>query len=345
MMDRILTQAIRLKASDVHVHAGLPVKMRVNGKLQALKMPPLEKEQAEQLALEVLSTENLAWLDEHGDVDIAYEIPEVGRFRGNVYRQRGAVDAVFRAVPARAASLEELGLPSVLARMATFHQGMVLLTGPAGCGKSSTMAALVNLINEERRSHIITVEDPIEFIHPSKRCLVNQRQVRRHTESFASALRAALREDPDILAIGELRDLETVSLALTAAETGHLVLATLHTGSVIRTVDRMVDVFPPRQQPQACAMLSESLRAVVSQRLVNGTDGGRLIPAVELLIVTPAVSHLIRERKTHQIHSVLQTGRAHGMCLLDDSLSGLVEAGSVSREEARRFAEDPRRFA
>ena len=344
MMDRILTQAIKVKASDVHVHAGLPVKMRIHGKLQSLKMAPLEGEQAEQLALEILTREDLVLLREQGDVDLAYQIPSVGRFRGNVYRQRGSVDAVLRVVPMKATPLEGLGLPRGLARLATFHQGLVLLTGPAGCGKSSTMAALVDIVNEERRSHIITVEDPIEYLHPSKRCLVNQRQVRRHTESFASALRAALREDPDILAIGELRDLETVSLALTAAETGHLVLATLHTSSVIRTVDRMVDVFPPRQQSQACAMLSESLRAVVSQRLLPRSDGKELLPAVEILMMTPAVAHLVRERKTHQIHSVLQTGKAHGMCLLEDSLIELVANGSVTKETAQRFANDPKRF-
>lgn len=344
MMDKILKQAIKLNASDIHIHAGLPVQLRINGRLKSLKMPPLDPTQSEQLALEILTPKNLACLDEHGDVDLAYQIDGVGRYRGNVYRQRGSVDAVFRAIHARPPPLESLGLPRMLARLATYHQGMVLLTGPAGCGKSSTMAALVDIVNEERRSHIITVEDPIEYLHPSKRCLVNQRQVHSHTESFASALRAALREDPDMLAIGELRDLETVSLAMTAAETGHLVMATLHTSSVIRTVDRMVDVFPPRQQPQACAMLSESLRAVVSQRLVPDVEGKRLIPAVEVLIVTPAVSHLVRERKTHQILSVLQTGRSQGMCLLDDSLAALVEEGTITQEAARRTAEDPRRF-
>jgi len=345
MMDRILKQAIKLHASDVHVHSGQPVQLRISGKLKALKMPRLDADQTEQLAFEVLTRDDLKRFEEIGDVDIAYEIPKTGRFRGNVYRQRGAVDAVFRVIPASPIPLEQLGLPRMLARLATFHQGMVLLTGPAGCGKSSTMAALVDILNEERRSHIITVEDPIEYLHQSKRCIVNQRQVQRHTGSFASALRAALREDPDIIAIGELRDFETVSLALTAAETGHLVLATLHTNNVIRTVDRVVDVFPPRQQSQACAMLSESLRAVVSQRLVPTVVGNRLAPVTEVLVVTPAVTHLIRERKTHQLHSVLQTGRSHGMCLLDDSLAALVEANTVSRETAKRFAEDPRRFA
>jgi twitching motility protein PilT len=277
-------------------------------------------------------------------VDFAYTLPGVGRFRSNAYRQQRGFDATFRAIPPRPPSLEELGLPTSLARFANFHQGMVLLTGPAGCGKSSTLAALLNIINEERRDHIVTIEDPIEFIHPSKRCVVNQRQVGPHTGSFARALRAALREDPDIIAIGELRDLETISLGLTAAETGHLVLASLHTSNAIRTVNRILGVFPPNQQEQVRTMLAESLRAVISQRLVARADGNGRVPALEILVANRAVGNLIRENKTFQIRSVLQTGGSQGMCLLDASLSELVKAGTITREEASRHAEEPQKI-
>jgi twitching motility protein PilT len=278
-------------------------------------------------------------------VDFAYTLPGVGRFRSNAYRQQRGLDAVFRAIPPIPPTLEQLGLPASLSRFANFHQGMVLLTGPAGCGKSSTLAALVNIINQERHDHIITIEDPIEYIHASKGCVVNQRQVGPHTGSFARALRAALREDPDIIAIGELRDLETISLALTAAETGHLVLATLHTNNAIRTVNRILGVFPPNQQEQIRTMVSESLRAVVSQRLVTRADGNGRVPALEVLVANKAVGNLIRENKTFQIRSVLQTGAAHGMCLLDASLADLVKNRIITREEALKHADEPQRFA
>jgi twitching motility protein PilT len=340
-----LAQAVRLKASDVHVHSGAPIQMRVCGRLLPAKSPPLGPAEAERAIMEILDARQREHFMRHNDLDFAYTIPGVARFRGNAYRQQRGVDAVFRPVPTDPPTLEGLGLPRALARLTAYHQGMVLVTGPAGCGKSSTLAALVNLINEERRDHIITVEDPIEFLHPSKLCVVNQRQVVRHTESFAAALRAALREDPDVIAIGELRDLETVSLAITAAETGHLVLATLHTNNAIRTINRILDVFPPKQQPQVRAMVSESLRAIVSQRLLSAVDGARRVPALELLMVTPAVSNLIREEKTFQIRSILQTGRAQGMCLLDDSLAELVRTGVISKEVARKNGEDPRLFA
>ncbi|MBM4397786.1 MAG: PilT/PilU family type 4a pilus ATPase [Deltaproteobacteria bacterium] len=341
---RVLALAVKLGASDVHVHSGAPIAIRVGGRLAALKMPPVDAEQAEKLVTEYLSPEEREALASTGDLDLALHVPGIGRFRASVYRQRRGLDAVLRPIPPQPPDLESLGLPSIIARLATFHQGLVLVTGPSGCGKSSTLAALIRLVNEDRRDHVITVEDPIEYVHPSLCCVVNQRQVKRHTESFATALRAALREDPDIIAIGELRDLETTQLAITAAETGHLVLATLHTGGVIRTIDRIIDAFPPRQQPQVRAMLSESLRAVLSQRLVPTVDGRRRVPATELLFVTPAISHLIREQKSHQILSILQTGRAQGMCLLDDSLVELVRTGAVRQEVARRFADDPRRF-
>ncbi|MFY9821941.1 MAG: type IV pilus twitching motility protein PilT [Thermoanaerobaculia bacterium] len=344
-LDRLLEHTLRSGASDLHIHSRSTVKLRRDGQLGELAPEPMAPQTAEKLVLEILGPEQAATLRDKGQVDFAYELAGVGRFRSNAYRQQRGMDAVFRSIPPQPPSLEELGLPSSLARFANFHQGMVLLTGPAGCGKSSTLAALLNIINAERRDHIITIEDPIEYIHPSKQCVVNQRQVGAHTGSFARALRGALREDPDIIAIGELRDLETISLALTAAETGHLVLATLHTNNAIRTVNRILGVFPPSQQDQIRTMVSESLRAVVSQRLVTRADDQGRVPALEILVVNKAVGNLIRENKTFQIKSVLQTGAAQGMCLLDASLADLVKKGVITRDEALKHTDDPAKFA
>jgi twitching motility protein PilT len=343
-LDRILAYAVRLGASDVHVHSGAPLEVRRHGQLAPIEAAPLDRATAERAIREILTPEEQSELDRHGQIDLAYAVPGVGRFRTNVYRQQRGLDAVFRAIPARPPTLSDLGLPLSLARFANFHQGLVLITGPAGCGKSSTLAALLHIVNEERRDHIITIEDPIEVLHPSKRCLVNQRQVGRHTGSFARALRAALREDPDVIAIGELRDLETISLALTAAETGHLVLATLHTSNAIRTVNRILGVFPPNQQDQIRTMVSESLRAVISQRLLPRADGAGRVPALEILVANRAVGNLIRENKTYQIKSVLQVGAAQGMCSLDASLAELVKSGAVARDEALKHAGDPARL-
>ncbi len=344
-LDQILTKGMQLRASDVHVHSGLPIQMRVGGRLRTASGAPLEPAQSEALIMEILTETERAHFAEHNDLDFSYAIPSVGRFRGNVYRQRRGIDAVFRPIPPEPPTLEQLGLPSSLAHLTAFHQGLVLVTGPAGCGKSSTLAALINLINEERPDHIITVEDPVEYVHRSKRCVVNQRQVRKHTESFASALRAALREDPDVIAIGELRDLETISLAITAAETGHLVLGTLHTNDAGRTINRILDAYPPEQQSQIRAMISESLRAIVSQKLVPTVDGSRQVPVLEILLSNIAVSNLIREERVFQLRSVMQTGRAMGMCLFDDSLLELVKSGVISKEIARRQCDDPKLFA
>ena len=344
-LDRLLEAAAKGGASDLHLHSGSSVRHRTNGKLVELAGAPVEASRAERMVFSILTPEQRGILEVKGELDFCYTLPGVGRFRTNLYRQQRGYDGVFRAIPPEPPTLEKLGLPAAFAKLTNYHQGMVLVTGPAGCGKSSTLAALVNLINEERRDHIITIEDPIEYIHPSKRCLVNQRAARRHTESFARALRAALREDPDVIVIGELRDLETISLAMTAAETGHFVLATLHTNDTIRTINRLVGAFPSDQQGQVRTMLSESLRAVISQRLLPSADGTRRVPAYELLMVNKAAGNLIRENKTFQIRSILQTGASQGMGLLDDSIAQLVKSGVVSREEALRHVEDAKRIA
>ena len=344
-LDAILEHAVRRKASDVHIHSGAPLRLRINGRLQEIEEETLGADLATAIVHEILTPEQRAALDTHGQVDFAYTLAGQGRFRSNAYRQQRGVDAVFRAIPPEPPTLASLGLPESLARFAGYHQGMVLITGPAGCGKSSTLAAMIDILNRERQDHIVTIEDPIEVLHRSQRCVVNQRQVGRHTGSFARALRAALREDPDIIAIGELRDLETISLALTAAETGHLVLATLHTSNAVRTINRILGVFPPSQQEQIKTMVSESLRAVISQRLVPRADDSGRVAALEVLVCTKAVGNLIRENKTFQIRSILQTGSAHGMCLLDTSLADLVKNKVITREEAARQADEPQKFA
>src|SRR5688572_10034097 len=343
-IDRLLRLGVERGASDVHVHAQTPPKLRLAGALHDLDEPLLAPAVAERLIDEILEPVQREALRRSGQVDFAYTLPGVGRFRANAYREQRGWSAVFRAIPPAPPSLTDLGLPTTFARLANYHQGMVLVTGPAGCGKSSTMAALINLVNEDRRDHIITIEDPIEYLHPSKRCVVNQRQVGPHTGSFARALRAALREDPDVIAIGELRDLETMALAITAAETGHLVIATLHTSSAIRTIHRLLGVFPPSQQEQIRTMVAESLRAVVSQRLLPRADGAGRVPALEVLLVNKAVSNLIRDNKAYQIRSVLQTGASHGMWALDASLADLVRRKVVHRDEAARHAEEPARL-
>ena len=340
----VLTKAVQSRASDVHIHSGAPMQMRIGGVLKELKLGQLSATEVESIIREGLTPTEQKILEEEQDYDCALIIPGLGRFRASFYKQQRGYDAVFRPIPLNPPTLGELGLPANLSKLADFHQGLVLFTGPAGSGKSSTLAAIVNMLNETRQDHIITVEDPIEYVYAKKKCIVNQRQAGKHTRSFANALRAALREDPDIIVIGELRDLETISLAITAAETGHLVLGTLHTNNAIRTINRVLDVFPPKQQSQIRAMVSESLRAVVSQRLIPTVDGARRVAALEVLYVKAAVSNLIREEKTFQIRSVMQTGRSEGMTLLDDSIADLVKTGQINKETARRFAEDPKRF-
>jgi twitching motility protein PilT len=344
-MFALLRQGVEQGASDIHLHSGAAALLRVAGNMSEVPGGAVPPERVERMALSILEPAQRAVLAQRGEIDLCASLAGIGRFRANFYRQQRGFDGVLRRIAETPPSLTQLGLPLRLAKFTTYHQGMVLVTGPTGCGKSSTLAALVDLINEERAEHILTIEDPIEYLHASKRCLVNQRSVHRHTQSFARALRAALREDPDVIVIGELRDLETISLALTAAETGHFVLATLHTENAIRTVNRLIGSFPADQQEQIRTMISESLRAVISQRLVPRADGTGRVPAIETLIGTKAVGNLIRENKTFQIHSILQTGSSQGMTLLDHSLRALVKDGSVSREAALRFCEDPKSLA
>jgi twitching motility protein PilT len=340
----VLREGVERGASDIHLHAGLPIRYRLHGRFVARDDAPLPRDRCDAMVQSLLAPEQRADLDRAGQLDLAHTVPGMGRFRVNAFRQQSGLDAVLRHVPAHPPSLEDLGLPATLAKFTNYHQGLVLVTGPANCGKSSTLAALVRILNEERRDHILTIEDPIEFVHGSERCVVNQRSVGHHTGSFGRALRAALRQDPDVIVIGELRDFETVSLALTAAETGHLVLGTLHTNGAIRTINRIVGVFPADQQEQVRSMVSESLRAVVSQRLVTNAEENGRVPALEILVLNKAIGNLIRENKTFQIHSQLQMGASQGMCLLDDSLNRLVKEKAVTKEEALRHAEDPKRI-
>lgn len=340
-LEELVGFAMSKGASDVHLHAGLPPLIRVDGDLTAAPWQPLSSARIEEIAKGVMTAAQVKQLEEEGDVDLALDFKDTARGRANVYRQERGTDFVMRLVSMTPPSLESLNLPDELARYTTFHQGLVLLTGPGGCGKSSTMAALVQIINHERDDHILTVEDPIEYVIPANRCSVNQRQVGPHTKSFAKALKGALREDPDIIVLGELRDAETIGMAMTAAETGHLVIATLHTSNAGRTINRLVGAFPPTQQGQVRSMLAESLRVVISQKLVKKADGTGRVPALEVLVVNKAVGNLIKENKTFQLPSLMQTQTRQGMKLMDVSLQKLVSDGIVTAEEARRHAEDP----
>jgi twitching motility protein PilT len=343
-LNRVLQGASNMDASDVHVHAGTPVKARVFGNLTDLTPDALSAKDTEAILMAAMSEDQREEFIAEGQVDFTYEVPDVGRFRVNFYQQHTGPCGVFHYIPAHPPSLSDLGLPPAMSRLVNHQNGIVLITGPAGSGKTSTMAALINILNEERSDHILSIEDPIEYRHPSKRCVVNQREVNRHTRSFAAALRSALREDPDVICIGELRDLETISLALSAAETGHLVLGTLHTQGSMRTINRVIGAYPPSQQSQIRMMLSESLRAIISQKLIPRADRKGMALAYELLLVNVATANLIRENRTYQLNSVLQTGRSRGMRALDDSLLELVQKGIITKKDAAMNAEDPRPF-
>ncbi|MBA3981599.1 MAG: twitching motility protein PilT [Alcanivorax sp.] len=330
-------------ASDLHLSAGLPPMIRVDGDVRRINLPPMEHKEVHALIYDIMNDKQRKDYEEFLETDFSFEVPGVARFRVNAFNQNRGAGAVFRTIPSKVLSMEDLGMGKVFQKIAETPRGIVLVTGPTGSGKSTTLAAMIDFINNTRYEHILTIEDPIEFVHESKKCLVNQREVHRDTLGFAEALRSALREDPDIILVGEMRDLETIRLALTAAETGHLVFGTLHTTSAAKTIDRVVDVFPAEEKSMVRSMLSESLQAVISQTLMKKNGGGR-VAAHEIMIGTPAIRNLIREDKVAQMYSAIQTGAGLGMQTLDQCLQGLVQKGLISREAAREKAKTPDSF-
>ena len=335
----VLLAVVDRRASDLHLTAGAPPMVRIRGRLTPLEgQPVLSPVQTREIIYSILTNGQRQKLETDWQLDFAYSIPGQARFRVNAYFQRGALGAAFRLIPYEIAPLASLGLPPSVASFAEKPRGLVLVTGPTGSGKSTTLASLIDVINEQREEHIITIEDPIEFLHHHKRCIVNQRELGTDATSFADALRAALRQDPDVILVGEMRDVETIGTAITAAETGHLVFATLHTQDTPQTIDRIVDVFPASQQNQVRAQLSVALQGIVTQTLLPTADGSGRCVAAEVLVPTPAVRNLIRESKSHQIYSVLQTGGAHGMQTMDASLAGLARAGKITRQLAESRA-------
>ena len=337
----LLKEAIREKASDVHLTVDAPPVFRLNGSLVRYGDDLLKQEDTMHIFQQLANEEKQSWFKEKGEVDFSYAVSPDGRFRINAFRQRGSVAIAIRVVNAHAPTIEALGLPTVVSQLAMKSRGLILVTGPTGSGKSTTLASMVNLINQERSCHIITLEDPIEFVYCHGKSIINQREVHADTLSFPNALRAALREDPDVILVGEMRDLETISTTITAAETGHLVLATLHTADATQTVDRIIDVFPPHQQQQVRVQLSLILQGIVAQQLLPRRDGSGRKAAFEVLAATPAVRNLIREGKTHQLRSTLQTGGANGMQTMDRALSEMVLRNEVTFEEALSHAIDP----
>ncbi len=337
----LLKKAVEANASDAHFHSNYPPLFRINGSVRPVGQSPLQESELMPQLLSCLTDEQKARFAEKKDVDFTYALDGVGRFRASMFLTQSGVNASFRIIPAQPPTLADLGLPQDLTRFTEIHHGLVLITGPAGSGKSTTLASLVDMINQHHvGDHILTLEDPIEIIHRNKQCIINQRQVPLHSQSFERAIRAALREDPDVIIIGEMRDAETISLALTAAETGHLVLATMHTTDAIKSISRIIDSFPPEKQSQIRTMLSESLQGVFSQLLLPSADGNSRVVAYELLFVNSAVSNLIRDKKTFQIPSVMQLGKAQGMITLAQSIGELVRANKVSRETAKRYVEE-----
>jgi twitching motility protein PilT len=342
-IDQFLRLLVQKDGSDLHLSCGNPPILRVGGNLERIKFRELTPPDMRALLLEILTAEQRAHFEATHDLDFAYAIEGLARFRGNIFQQHRGMGGVFRVIPARVPSADDLKLPDAIREFTHLHRGMVLVTGPTGSGKSTTLAAMIDLVNETRAEHIITIEDPIEFVHVPKQSLINQREVGPHTKTFAAALKAALREDPDVILVGELRDRETMSLALSAAETGHLVFGTLHTNNAHKTVDRIIDMFSADQQSQVRSMLSESLRGVVAQQLLRKKGGGR-VAAHEILVGTPAIGNLIREAKTFQIPSVIQTGKRDGMVQMDQSIMNALMAGLVSPEEAYAKAFDKSLF-
>ncbi len=340
----LLAFSVKHNASDLHLSAGLPPMIRVDGDIRRVNVPPLDHKAVHSLVYDIMNDKQRKDFEEFLETDFSFEISGLARFRVNAFNQNRGAAAVFRTIPSKVLTLEELGCPEVFKEIVDVPRGMVLVTGPTGSGKSTTLAAMMDYKNDNDYAHILTIEDPIEFVHTSKKSLINQREVHRDTLGFAEALRSALREDPDIILVGEMRDLETIRLALTAAETGHLVFGTLHTSSAAKTIDRIVDVFPAAEKSMVRSMLSESLRAVISQTLLKKTGGGR-IAAHEIMIGTPAIRNLIREDKVAQMYSAIQTGQASGMQTLDQNLQDLVQRGLISRLDAKAKAHNKESFS
>ena len=339
----MLAFCVKQKASDLHLSAGLPPIIRVDGDVRRINLPPLEHKEVHELIYEIMNDKQRRDFEEFLETDFSFEVPGLARFRVNAFNQNRGAGAVFRTIPSKVLTMEELGHGQVFREVSMVERGLILVTGPTGSGKSTTLAAMVDYINENRYSHILTIEDPIEFVHESKKCLVNQREVHRDTLGFSEALRSALREDPDAILVGELRDLETIRLALTAAETGHVVFGTLHTNSAAKTIDRIVDVFPGEEKAMVRSMLSESLQAVISQTLLKRVGGGR-VAAHEIMLATPAIRNLIREDKIAQMYSAIQTGGGMGMQTMDQSLRNLLQKGLITRQAAREKAKQPDAF-
>lgn len=344
VMDDLLRQAVAREASDLHITVGVPPVLRLNGNLIHTSYPVLMPADTDKLLADITNEEQRSKFHEQGEIDFSYAIQGVSRFRVNAFRQRGATALVIRVVTEKVPTLEQLGHPEAVKTLARKPRGLVLVTGPTGSGKSTTLAAMLNLINMERNCHIITLEDPIEYLHKHNCSIVNQREINADTKSFGNALRAALREDPDVILVGEMRDAETIGIAITAAETGHLVFATLHTGDAAQTIDRIIDVFPPYQQQQIRIQLSLTLQGIVAQQLLPRSDGGGRAAAMEILIATPAIRNLIREGKSHQIISAVQTGAKAGMQAMDMSLRDLYRRGVITYEEALSRATDQETF-
>jgi len=339
----LLAFAQKNKASDLHLSSGLPPMIRVDGDMKRINLPTLDAETVLKMIFDIMNDNQRKNYEENLEVDFSFEIPNVARFRVNAFNQDRGPAAVFRTIPSVVLSLDDLDAPSIFKEICMKPRGLVLVTGPTGSGKSTTLAAMVDYINDKNRAHILTVEDPIEFVHQSKKCLINQRELHEDTHSFENALRSALREDPDVILVGELRDLETIRLAMTAAETGHLVLGTLHTTSAAKTIDRIVDVFPAEEKSMVRSMLSESIQAVIAQTLIKRISGGR-IAAHEIMIGTSAIRNLIREDKVAQMYSMIQTGQAEGMITLDQTLENLVRNRLITTGDARRRAVDKNKF-
>ena len=331
-------------ASDLHLVSGSQPILRIRGEMERVKYKILENDELKAILYEITPEEKVKVFEETGDLDFGYEIPGLARYRANYFNQKYGVGAVFREIPSKIQTVDELGMPPLLKKLAMLDKGLVLITGPTGSGKSTTLAAVVDHANKNRKDHIITVEDPIEFVHQSQGCIINHREIGSHTRSFATALRSALREDPDIILVGEMRDLETISLAIEAATTGHLVFSTLHTQSATKTVDRVIDVFPPEQQQQIRVSLSETLKAVIAQSLFKRKDRKGRVAGLETMVVTAAVANLIREGKTFQLTSVLQTGKRYGMQTLDDAITDLLHKGLIEPEDAYSKAIDKNKF-